>query len=332
MATASKVRTRKLSYKHLVIDAGNGNTKVCIGGESEIIPSLLSQNDGNYIRGGFTLAGEQWILGWDNVSRADAFSIADKDQGKLDYLHLLLAGAFSSMSHHLETGDNLKVHVLTLNTNKREAIEASVKKAADNLVIDGNQLKLTVELAGVYPEGYGASLYAGQLFSNKRRVAVLDMGNGTLNLSQYHQCVNGLPRRESFTFVPFGVHSLIENVSNLLAAETSNGRVDESLIRQALDSNSYSYLSSYEGLAIWRHSEKAAEIWAEQPKVKQLLVQCLALVKSGVPIVLVGGGFNLHVMQQKVRGILTSQGNDELVQLAEEPLVVGVSGLASTLQ
>jgi len=321
-------KSQKKVEKHLIIDAGNGNTKVSIGGESEVIPSLLSQNDGNYIRGGFTLDSEQWILGWDNVNRADAFSIANKDTGKLDNLHLMLAGAISSMRHQVNSGDILKVHVLTLNTNKRDSIETSVARSIQNLSIDNEDLSLAVELTGVYPEGYGAALYACSLYPTHKRVAVLDMGNGTLNLSQYFQAQDGLPRRESFTFVPEGVGKFVSKVSDLLTVETSNGDVDEGLIRQALDSNSYRYLNSYDGLNIWEHAVKATATWTEQPKVKQMLVHCLRLINSGVPVVLVGGGFSLHCLSQRVIEVLTSQGHADLLTLAESPVTIGVEGLA----
>lgn len=321
-------KSQKKTDKHLVIDAGNGNTKVSIGGESEVIPSLLSNNDGNYIRGGFTLADEQWILGWDNVNRADVVSIATKDTGKLDFLHLLLAGAISSMRHLVNQGDSLKVHVLTLNTNKRQSIEASVNQSVQGLLIDNDDLGLTVDLAGVYPEGYGAALYACSLYPTHKRVAVLDCGNGTLNLSQYFQANDGLPRRESFSFIPEGVSKFVNRVSDLLLAETSNGDVDESLIRQALDSNSYRYLNSYEGLPIWEHAVKASTAWSENQKVKQMLVHCLRLINSGVPVVLVGGGFSFHCLSQRVTEVLTSQGRSELLKLADEPVTIGVDGLA----
>jgi hypothetical protein len=324
-------RPKTKQYKHLVIDAGNGNTKVAVAGESEIIPSLLSQNTGDYIRGGFSLSDEPWILGWDNINRSDAIVIADKDTGKLDYLHLLMAGAISSMRSVIEPDDKLAVHVLTLNPSRKDFIAEALTKLAQDFTIDGELMNLELKLAGVYPEGYGASLYAGAAFQNHKRVAVLDCGMGTLNLSQYHQSLISLPRRESFTFIPYGVHSLIDILSDLLTGETSNGRVDNGLIRQALDSNSYRYLSTYEGVDIWNHACKAVDIWTEQPKVKQLLVQTLRQISAGVPVVLVGGGFAMHVMQQKVQQLLTSQGHKDLVHIAETPLTVGVDGLAIKL-
>ena len=329
---AAPVRNRKpaKAVKHLVIDAGNGNTKVSIGGESEVIPSILSEIDGDFIRGGFKLNEQSYVMGWENINRTDAIVIADKDTGKLDYLHLLLAGALSSMRHAIEPGDTIAAHVMTLNTSRKDLITKAVEQLSEDFRIDGEEMKLKTKLAGIYPEGYGASLYAGSVFNGHRRIAVLDMGNGTLNLSQYHQSLTGLPRRESFAFVPFGMHSLIENISNLLCAETSNGRVDEALIRQALDNNSYQYLSNYEGVNIWNHAEKAVTVWSEQTKVKQLLVQCIRLIGANVPVVLVGGGFAAHVMQQKVQDILGSQGRKELIHVAESPVTVGVDGLAKT--
>lgn len=330
MTTATTTKRKKTAATHLVIDAGNSNCKIAIAGETEVIPSLISENRGDYIRGGFSLGEQHYILGWDNVNRSDSMTVADKDSGKIDYLHLLLAGSLSAMSHVIKPGQRILAHVLTLNGSKKEQIAEAVAKAG-KLTVDGTDYDLDIQLAGVYPEAYGSGLYAAQVYPNHKRVAVLDVGYGTLNLSQYFQSLNGLPRRESFSFVPYGVHSYVELIASLLSAETSNGRVDESLIRQALDSNSYRYLSSYTGTNIWEHSVKAAEIWTEQPKVKSFLVQCLRLISSGVPVVLVGGGFAMHSLQQQVTSILTSQGQADLVHVADNPLLVGVSGLADAL-
>lgn len=320
-------RKKLKPQRPFVIDAGNGNVKVSFAGETEVIPSLLSLNDGNYIRGGFTLANESWILGWDNCNRIDATSVADSNTGKLDLLPLLIAGSVSAMRHCVEPKDRLAFHVLTLNNDKRQLISDAIQQATQELAIDGQFLELDVELSAVYPEGFGASLYAASVYPEHRRVAVLDMGNGTLNLSQYHQSSTSLPRRESFSFVPFGVSSLINYAKQLMASETTNGRVDVGLIRQALDSNSYLYLSDYQGTNIWDLALRAAKVWSNQSEVKSFLVQALRLVTSDIPVVLVGGGFAIHVMQQTVRDILTSQGKEANVHIAEQPLTIGVHGL-----
>ncbi|WP_017654279.1 ParM/StbA family protein [Fortiea contorta] len=329
MATRKRTATKA---KTLVIDAGNGNVKVNLAGESELIPSLLSNNNGAYIRGGFSLGDESWILGWDNYNRPDKKAVADSSTGKLDYLHLMLAGSLSAMSHLLTPGDKLDLHLLTLNSDKRNTLEQAVEKATADLSIDGEPMKLQAHLARVYPEGVGASLYAASVFPCVPRVSVLDFGNGTLNLAQYFIGNPSKPRRENFSFVPCGVQKLVALTSDLLTQETTNGSVDENLVRQALDTNSYRYLDSYQGRDIWTTCAKATEAWLELSKVKLLLTQAVRSLASGIPVVCVGGGFSLHIVQQMVTEALASQGSRELIHIPSNPLTVGVDGLYEVLQ
>lgn len=326
----TKAKTRKPS-KTLVIDAGNGNVKVNLAGESELIPSLLSNNDGAYIRGGFALGDESWILGWDNYNRPDKKAVADSGTGKIDYLHLMLAGSLSAMVHLINPGDKLDIHLLTLNSDKRTQLEQAIQQATDNLSIDGEPFCLDAKLAKVYPEGVGASVYASLVFPCVPRVSVLDMGNGTLNLSQYFVGNPSKPRRESFSFVAAGVRKLVELTSDLLTSETTNGSVDENLVRQALDTNSYRYLDDYFGKDIWATAAKATEAWLELPKVKLLLTQAMKSLSEGVPLVCVGGGFSLHVVQQLVVDALDKRGQRDLIHIARDLLTVGVDGLAEAL-
>lgn len=325
-------RTKTKKAKTLIIDAGNGNVKVNLSGESELIPSILSNNCGDFIRGGFALADQQWILGWDNYNRPDKKAVADQSSGKLDCLHLMLAGSLSVMSHLLQPGDKLDIHLLTLNSDKKNILEKAVEIATADLSIDGEPMKLQAQLARVYPEGVGASLYAASVFPGVSRVSVLDFGNGTLNLASYFVGSPSKPRRESFSFVPCGVQKLVELTCDLMIAETTNGSVSENLVRQALDSNSYRYLDSYEGRDIWNTASKAVETWLELPKVRLLLAQAIHSLSFGVPLVCVGGGFSLHVVQQLVTKALGQQGNSSIIHVAKEPLTVGVDGLAEVLQ
>lgn len=323
MATRKRQQT-----KTLVIDAGNGNTKVSLCGETEVIPSLLSANDGAYIRGGFRLASEDWIMGWDNVSRPDKQAIADKAQGKLECLHLMLAGSLSAMSHLLQPGDKVNVHLLTLNPDKRDYLNAAVSRGTSELEIDGTPMQLQAELANVYPEGFGASLYAAEVFHGSKRVAVLDIGNGTLNLATYFVANKGLPRRESFAAIGAGVQNLLRLTTDLLTSEMTNGQVDEGLVRQCMEDNTYRYLVSYEGIHIWETCVKAARTWLEQAKVKQLLIQTRKLLSSGVPVVLVGGGANISCIREQLLEVLSHQ---ELTKVADEATTVGVRRLAAEL-
>lgn len=318
----------KKKNKTMVVDAGNGNVKASLDGETEVIPSLLSANDGAYIRGGFKLGQEDWILGWDCVNRVDRIAIADQETGKLDYLHLLLSGAVSAMAHDIKPNSTVDLHLLTLNSDKRQYISEQVSRVNETgLTIDNEVFPLTLNLVNLYPEGYGASLYAAEAFKGHNRVAVLDIGCGTLNLSQYY-VGKGFPRRESFAYVGAGVDAFMTIALQLMTSETSNGRVDETLLRQAIESNSYRYLSTYEGLHIWDLCERAAKVWVESAKVKSLLIQVKHLLSTHVPVVLAGGGISIACLRET---LVNALGSSDLLHTPQSPGTIGVQGLADKL-
>lgn len=315
-----------MKRQRMVIDAGNGNIKVAVGGQTALIPSVYSENDGSYIRGGFKLGEKDYIVGWDNYNRVDKVEILTRDDGKVESLHLLLAGAISAMKHVVSPTTALDLYILTLNGNQRDRIAEKVKEVSA-LSIDGTEYKNELNLVQIYPEGYGASLFAAKQFSEVERVAILDIGNGTLNLSQYHTA-SGYPRREMFYYTPYGFSSVVANCVSIFTEETSNGVVHEPLIREALVTNTYQYLSEYKGKNIEKTATKAVQVWLDNPKVKSTMVQVLNLLHKGVPVVACGGGFEVSRVQQ---GVLNVLNNHPLFYVPKNPISLGVTGLYDDL-
>lgn len=338
-------KAKSIKAQNVVIDAGNGNTKIWIAGHTEIIPSVLCATPGDYIRGGFRLGGSEWTMGWDCLSRPDKKMIGEQDTGKLDFLPELIAGAISAQFHLIRTNAPISLHILTLNVDKRNYIEAQVQKLNDQgITVDGIKVTGEFSVANIYPEGYGASLAAASWFKDKSRVCVLDVGNGTMNLSQYFVAPSAsptkrsgsldfvatpkaFPRRESFTWVSAGVSDYVDILKELMTQETSNGRVEDFLLRQALESNRYLYLSNYEGMPIWETASKAAQVWIEQPKVKRLLVQVRSNLQQGIPVLLVGGGNSIKVIQETLIKVL----DNENLHAPDEASILGVKGLGDRL-
>lgn len=306
----------------MVVDAGNGNIKVMVGGQTELIPSVYSENDGSYIRGGFKLNGQDYIVGWDNYNRLDKVDILAKDDGKVESLHILLAGTISAMKHVITPKSAIDLYLLTLNGNLRERLAAKVAEVQE-LVIDGLSYQNDIRIVQMYPEGYGAAMYASKVFPDVDRVAVLDIGNGTLNLSQYHT-KSGYPRREMFYYLPFGFSTIISNAVSLFTEDTSNGVVNDALVREAMVTNTYIYLSDYKGKSIEKQTDKAVKVWLDSPKVKTTMVQVINLLNKGIPVVACGGGFEVNKVRDGVAQVL---GSHKLFHLPENPVSLGVTGL-----
>lgn len=226
------------------------------------------------------------------------------------------------MKHVISPKSAIDLYLLTLNGNLRDRIQEKVSEVA-SLVIDGVEYQNDLRLVQMYPEGYGASLYASKVFPDVDRVAVLDIGNGTLNLSQYHTKA-GYPRREMFYYLPFGFSAIVNNAVTLFTEDTSNGVVNEQLVREAMVTNTYLYLSDYKGKNIEKTTDKAVKVWLDNPKVKTTMVQVINLLNKGIPVIACGGGFEVNKVRDGVANVL---GNNNLFHIPENPISLGVTGL-----
>lgn len=313
----------KKSKVQLVIDCGNGNIKVMVNGEWEIIPSIYSHNNGNYIRGGFQLNGVDYIVGWDNEHRtADKYAIVDQDNGKIENLDILICGAVSAMSYVIPAKSKVELHILTLNANQEDKIREKIL-GIQSFSKNKEDLGMEFSIGGIYPEGYGACVYGQNRYPDHKHVAVLDIGNGTLNLATYMK-----GQRQSLSFAPKGYRSVIEAISEIMAEEMSNGAVDENLIRNALDRNTYLYRSDFKGRNIRKQTDKAIEHWLHDKKVKPMILKVIDLIEQGIPVVTCGGGFQCEAIANAFKKII---GVTDLFHIPESPIMLGVRGLYEDL-
>lgn len=322
----------------IIADCGNSAIKALLldsqGNlvQQMIMPSLISFRYSDFIEGGFTKVGkethESVVVGHDNEGRSDSLNMVDSDNGKIEYLHYLLAGVVSGFEPHLRKDTNVNWIVLTLNPDKRSRIQDAITYAS-SLNVDTKPLKLRSTLVNVLPESAGAAYYAMQMFKGYERVGVLEIGHGTCNLSTYS--THGLyPRRSSFRFVPAGVSKLLAVVSELLTNDTSNGRVDERLINIAVTTNTNRYFSDYNGRDITDYVNTATEHWLHDGKLKPLIIEVIRLLLSGVPIVTAGGGICIKSLRDALElMVLANIGDSSMWHVPESPHTLGVVGLQS---
>ena len=320
----------------ILVDCGNSNIKAQLLNqqgqivETLVMPSLISKRFSEFILGGFVKStkegSESVVVGFDNEGRSDCLNMAENDNGKLEFLHYLLAGVVSAFEPHLRKDAEVNWFVLTLNPDKRRLIQDAITYAS-SLVIDGKPLKLKSVLANCFPEGGGAAFYAASTYSTYNRVAVLDCGFGTCNLSTY-STTGDFPRRASFRFVSAGVSKLFNVVSELLSNDTSNGRVDERLISVAITTNTNRYYSDYSGRDITNFVGTAAEYWLNDVKLKPLIIEVIRLLSSGVPVVAVGGGMMIKTLREAIELVVLANVPDaNLWRVPDNAHIIGVAGL-----
>lgn len=323
----------------IIVDSGNSNVKAQLFDSQRnlvqtlVMPSLISKRYSDYILGGYQKDGESIVVGFDNEGRSDCISMAENDNGKLQFLHYLLAGVVSAFEPNLREDTDVSWYVLTLNPDKLDTLKNAVAYASA-ITVDGKPLKLKSTLANVFPEGAGAAFYAATTFPNtgSSLVGVLDVGFGTCNLSTY-STAGKFPRRASFRFAPVGVSRLLSVVSELLTNETSNGRVDERLITIAVTNNTNRYFSDYSGRDISTFVDTATEYWMNDSKLKPLVIEVIRLLNAGVPVVVCGGGIKIKAIREALElNILANIPDANLWLVPENAEVLGVAGLGELLK
>lgn len=315
----------------LVLDAGNGNIKVVLNDESEVIPATYRKEKSNFVRGGFCLnETEEYVIGWSNWNNVKAKAVIAQDNGKVELLPVLISGAIAAMEHTLRTDKDdylpIDLYLVTLNPNLWSVLEEKVA-SINSIGIDGRVYKPTIILKNIYPEGYGAAL---SIKESATKTAVLDIGNGTLNISEYFNG-SGTPRFQSYDYRPVGVSSYLEILTELFRTKTSNGRVNDRLLLDALVSNTYLYLNSYKGTDIRDLADEAATIWLENSMVKDFLVYVAGLMKKDIPVIGIGGGMGIDILRDKVTYVLNEASLGGTLILPKDPVLLGVSGIASSL-
>lgn len=307
----------------MVIDCGNGNIKAMVGGKHLVMPSVISFNYEPVLRGAYSLNGQDVIVGRDNLKRPDRIEVVNVDNGKLEYLHYLIGGAISAMEQFIPRSCNLSLRLLTLNPKARPIIEEKLS-LIKGFSIDGEKYNLNVKLASLYPEGYGASLYAAKQFPNAESVAVLDIGNGTINLSHYYMG-GKYPRRESMEFYGDGFKTIIKAACDLYRNDTSNGDIRPDLMRDAFETNSFRYYYNLEKPTdVSKVADKAISAWLTNPNVKDMMRAVCKDLDFGIPVICCGGGFQVGKVYQ---GIHKALRQNENFHCPEFPLMLGVKGI-----
>ena len=327
----------------LIIDAGNKNIKaILINSKGEeidkvVLPSLLRfTEDSDFVVGGFNLEGTSAVVGRDNINRSDTIRIIEESRGKINYLPYLLAGTVSHFSHLIKQKSVVNCHVLTLQVNEKDNISSAIDKLNKDLKIDRQKLNVKFNLSNVYPEGFGAGAWGKEPEKNRNinHLYVLDIGGGTMNLTRY--CLKGkLPRREYFNYSPTGMQMFLDLVKENLKYNSSNGRVDEFLLNQALESNSYMMLDTLKGTHIWDECYKSAITWLNHNSVKPTLIQVINCLQLGETVVCCGGSWNLAVVRESfvntLKEILPEDKINRNLIFPDNPTFTGVQGTKKLL-
>jgi hypothetical protein len=324
----------------LICDLGNSNCKVALLNGSqllalEVMPSLLRfTHDCNYVLGGGKFNGEEigFILGYDNEDRTGVIKIGEESRGKLERLPYMLGGCVSALEGHIPVGTRLNVHIMMLQVGETEVFKNAVEKLA-SLSVDGKPMQLKPTLGTIAAEGLGCGVSAKQAHPEANEISVYDIGGGTANLTTYNTTTN-VPKRKRFTYQPVGISVLEDLIVEQLKLGSSNGKVDRSRLKQALESNTYRLIESdFNGRDIRTQVDAAIEVWLNLPEMKQLLAKVLFLLQTGRFVSCCGGGFELTAVREAVETIVAVNCSSlERWMVPERTGVLGVLGVAALVK
>lgn len=334
------------------IDAGARYVKASINGSFVHFPSvyrLVDEALPKNIPGCFTLDGINYAAG-KSASFTEGELVTASDNKKIEKIHIWVLSALAhdrKLLKSIQSQKSRKSQPASLRLNVRmlslsSALESDIKQALESVErFTWEGYDYLIQLGGweLQPEGYGAAIEVCLKNPDLDFFHLLDMGGGTLTLTNYSviKFDNGI--NEPSPSAPMvanggGIAGIIEAIHiGLSKSDKSGVRIVPDLIQEALKSStekSVDYLFGNKPKNIIKSVNSALSDWVEEsPQVKRILVYTLAALLRNEPVFLTGGGFGATVIYNWVSNYLSKNVPNSRLEKLENPHQVNVTGLAA---
>lgn len=333
------------------IDAGARFVKATINGSFVHFPSVYRIVDEalpKNIPGCFTLDGINYAAG-KSAQFAEGELITASNNNKIEKIHIWVLSALAHDRKLLKSLQDTKgrkseparirlnIRMLSLST----ALESDIKEALNQIekfTWEGYDYLLQLGGWEMQPEGYGAAIAASSKYPELNQFHLLDMGGGTLTLSQYSVIKYDSGLNEPCPSAPLvanggGIASIIESIHiGLSKSDKSGVKIIPDLIQESLKSSSsksVEYLYGNKPKNIYKSVASALGDWVEEnPQVKRILTYSLAALLRKEAVFLTGGGFASEVVHEWVSSYLLKNVPNATLERLENSHEINVTGLA----
>lgn len=359
-----KTRTKKprlnaIQTVDVVLDAGSHNTKTYINGYYRSFTSVFKQittelpsgmagcfsyKDKNYIVGSLSegFPGKAVYAYQDNkISKLDIWLIGALAYD-CDFLDELIADKTRINKYkNLPIRLDVSLKLLSLSSSKKGMITKIFGDVGSfiyrNKVFEVRVNNLECENGLIFSEGYGAALTAREMLEDDQtEFYILDLGGGTLTLTQY----------DKGRKIPNSIHRSVATGGGMqIVAETIYTRVTNSDLGgqeftmkgifaalKACKMKGDNYYTPYslgrKNIDISPNIPQALEIWIQQnPTIKSLLAETRTALNSGLPVFATGGGFASKIIADWLTEYLKEEIEEAQFQVLEKPQSINVTGM-----
>lgn len=356
-AKTSKPKPNAITYVDVVLDAGSHSNKSMIDGYENSFSSVFKEIKGDLpsgMAGCFTYKNKNYIVG----ELADGFPgdlVYAYQDNKIKCLDIWLIGALTSDCDFLDgliadkksknkyknmpirMSVNLKL--LSLSSSKK----GDISKILSNLktfIYRGKEFELVINNLDeeyIYSEGYGASLTAREaLPDSSREFFVLDLGGGTLCLTQYRSG-RELPKAVNrFIATGGGMQIVAEQIYKAVSKSDMGGQeIRLSGIFAALKAcrrKDDEYVTPYclgrKNIDISGEVPDGMQSWVDDnPTIKKVLTETRERLSSGFAVFATGGGFSCAIIADWISAYATEDIDTASFEVLDNSASINVSGM-----
>lgn len=359
-----KNKTRKKSdlnnaiqYINLTLDAGSHNCKAMIDGFYNSFASMYREVKGELptgMAGVFSYKTKNYVVGNLSKNFQGTETVHAYQDNKITKLDIWLVGALTYDCDFLDSliadkkrankyNKPIRLHInlklLSLSSTKKGDITKKLNELKSftyrNKEFEVDFINLNEEY--VFSEGFGAALTAQSMNPDDREFYVLDLGGGTLTITQY-VCGRELPKAND-RIIATGGGMQIVSAEIYKSVSKSSDRGGQSIERSGImaalkacrekDDNYYvPYSLGRKNINIAESIPDALQNWInENPTIEEVLSEARRAMNGGFKVYGTGGGLAAKVISDWLTEYLKDDIEDGFFEVLQNPHKINVSGM-----
>lgn len=352
-----KVKPNAITYVDVVLDAGSHSNKSMIDGYENAFSSVFKEIKGDLpsgMAGCFSYKNKNYIVG----ELADGFPgdlVYAYQDNKIKCLDIWLIGALTSDCDFLDeliadkkSKNKYKNMAIRLSVNLKLLSLSSSKKGDISKILSnlksfmyrGKEFELVINNLDdefIYSEGYGAALSAKKaLPDSNREFYILDLGGGTLTLTQYRSG-RELPKAVNrFIATGGGMQIVAEQIYKAVSKSDMGGQeIRLSGIFAALKAcrrKDDGYITPYclgrSNIDISGEIPDGLQSWIDDnPTIKKVLTEARERLNSGFSVFATGGGFASAIVADWISAYITEDIDTDRFEVLDNSANINVTGM-----
>ncbi|MEM7726053.1 MAG: hypothetical protein AAF208_06725 [Cyanobacteria bacterium P01_A01_bin.45] len=354
--TRKRNDNNKIQHVDLVLDAGSHNCKAMVDGYSNSFASMFKEIKGELpsgMAGVFSYNNKNYVVGKLSQGFQGKETIHAFKDNKISKLDIWLIGALTYDCDFLDsliehpTVNKYKSKPIQLHINLKLLSLSSGKKGDITKILTNinaftyrnKEFQITftnLEEEYIYSEGFGSALTAKSMSPDDREFYILDLGGGTLTLTQYFNGRDKPKANDRIIATGGGMEVVGECIFKAVAKSDMGGQgLEMSGIFAALkacrikDGNYFTpYSLGRKNIDISQSIPDGLDNWIlENPTIKKVLNEARRVLNAGHKVYATGGGFACGLIAQWISNYLIEEIEVAQFEVLSKPESINVTGM-----